>query len=74
MFAALTFEQLLAVKLPNYLPNMIPKCFRRLSNLVTIAILEQNSELALQAYNQALLFPETETLKAFLNVHGYTIN
>ena len=56
MFAALTFEQLLAVKLPDYLPDVIPKCRRRMSNLVVIAMFEQNSELALQVYNQALLF------------------
>ena len=52
MFAALTFEQLLAIRLPTYLPNVIPKCLQSGSRLVIIAILEQDSEVALQAYNE----------------------
>jgi serine/threonine protein kinase len=69
----LTLEELLAREILDYNPNLVPRMRRRYGSLVTQAILEQSSSLALDAYEQTQMLPQTETEVA-LFVDGYTVN
>ena len=69
----LTIEELLARAGGNYNPNLIPRMRRRYGSLVTQALLEQNSTVARDAYEQTEILQQTET-EIDLRVDGYTVN
>lgn len=74
MSAGLGFEELLRVKLPNYDPNLIPRCRQRLGSLVLQAVNEQDSDVAVQAYEYTLNLPQASTEAAFSTILGYEVN
>ena len=69
----LTIEELLAIAVRDYNPNMVPRMRRRYGSLVTQAVLEQNSIVARDAYEQTENLPQTAT-EVDLKVDGYTVN
>ena len=69
----LTIEDLLARAVKDYNPNLVPRMRRRYGSLVTQALLEQDSTVARDAYEQTEILPQTET-EADLMVDGYTVN
>jgi serine/threonine protein kinase len=68
-----TFEDLLRVKVPDFKTATVHRCRRRLGSLVFQALQERSSELAQEAYDEALVLPHTET-EHILSIDGFTLN
>ncbi len=67
------FEDLLRTNVPEFTAGVVNRCRRRLGNMVLQAVCEQNINVAVEAYNQALTMPQTET-EIRLAIDGFTLN